>query len=492
MILPRLTAACLLVAPLPALAGASPIVDTGQSRCYDDFRAIPCPAPGQDWYGQDAQHRRHPARYRDNGDGTISDLVTGLMWQKEAQRASWRQAPALAEAARTGGHDDWRVPSIKQLYSLINFDGASGTARPDSRDTPADARPYLDTRFFSFATPEQGRHIDVQYLSATAYTGLTMRGDRAFFGVNFADGRIKAYPQDGGPGRRLWFLRLVRGNPAYGDNAFHDNGDGTVSDRATGLMWSRADSGGFAADLGRTAKRDGRLDWKEALRFCNGLTLAGHRDWRLPSAKELQSLVDYRRSPQATGSAALDPIFAVSAITDEAGHRNWPYFWSATTHLDGPEPGRFAVYVAFGEAQGYPGRRAFGPQGRRDGMEGPPDGRMDGPPQGGMMGEPPPDGMMAGPPPGGGGPPDDTAMLMSMDGPPPGGARPPPGNGRDDETGGATGALLDVHGAGAQRSSPKSGDEAALPRGRGPQGDVLRIYNYARCVRDLPDRVRPD
>ena len=44
--------------------------------------------------------------------------------------------------------------------------------------------------------------------------------------------------------------------------------------------------------------------------------------------------------------------------------------------------------------------------------------------------------------------------------------------------------LLDVHGAGAQRSDPKAGDPAAFPHGRGPQGDVIRIYNYVRCVRD--------
>lgn len=43
--------------------------------------------------------------------------------------------------------------------------------------------------------------------------------------------------------------------------------------------------------------------------------------------------------------------------------------------------------------------------------------------------------------------------------------------------------LLDVHGAGAQRSDPKQGNPAAFPHGRGPQGDVIRIYNFVRCVR---------
>jgi len=42
---------------------------------------------------------------------------------------------------------------------------------------------------------------------------------------------------------------------------------------------------------------------------------------------------------------------------------------------------------------------------------------------------------------------------------------------------------MDVHGAGSQRSDPKSGDPSRFPYGRGPQGDVIRIYNFVRCVR---------
>ncbi len=44
--------------------------------------------------------------------------------------------------------------------------------------------------------------------------------------------------------------------------------------------------------------------------------------------------------------------------------------------------------------------------------------------------------------------------------------------------------LLDVHGAGAQRSDPKTGDPRRYQGGRGPQGDVVRIHNNVRCVRN--------
>jgi hypothetical protein len=53
-------------------------------------------------------------------------------------------------------------------------------------------------------------------------------------------------------------------------------------------------------------------------------------------------------------------------------------------------------------------------------------------------------------------------------------------------------AWIDVHGAGAQRSDPKSGDPAEYASGHGPQGDAVRIYNYARCVRGGEAIYTPD
>ncbi|MGE5504075.1 MAG: DUF1566 domain-containing protein, partial [Actinomycetota bacterium] len=333
-----------------------------------------------------------------------------------------------------------------ELYSLIDFRGSTGTGRPDMDRAPADARPFIDTGVFAFeyptdpaavqATGMRLRFIDAQYISSTVYGGTTMGGNRTFFGVNFADGRIKGYPADRGP--RGWYLKLVRGPTDYGRNEFADKGDGTVADRATGLTWMQADSGdaAFRPLWSATRMGDGRMDWPEALAFCHALPLAGG-GWRLPSAKELQGLVDYSRSPQATRSAALDPVFRATRIIDEAGKADWPAYWTATTHLDGPVPAAGAVIVHFGEALGAP----------QFGMGG---GPMGGPPGGGRgMGGP---GMGRGPT---------------------GGGQPP------------ASAIIDVHGAGAQRSDPKVATlgETFPQWGRGPQGDVRRVYNHVRCVR---------
>jgi len=375
------------------------IVDTDQRHIFSDTGQLrQAPKPGEAFYGQDAFYRGEKARYRDNRDGTVTDLNTSLMWQKTPDltgRVTYAEAMANARKLRLAGHADWRVPTVKELYSLIDFNGCVHSAKPV---------PYIDTRFFDFRYGDESRgerRIDAQYFTSTTYVGLTMGGNETVFGVNFADGRIKGYPSGTTPRGRSFkrFVRYVRGNTAYGANRFVDHKDGTISDLATGLMWAKADSGK-------------PMNWQEALACCEKFELAGHSDWRLPNAKELQSIVDYTRAPDARDPArrgpAIDPVFG---MTDG---ESW--FWTSTTHLDGRVLGERAVYIAFGRATGNMYDRRTGRRGK-----------------------------------------------------------------------------LNVHGAGAQRSDPKSGDPAS-PRwsgGMGPQGDEIRILNYARPVRNIdPAAVR--
>jgi len=380
------------------------IVDTGQHRCYDSRGEIACPRPGAAFYGQDAHYEGNPPAYRDHGDGTVSDLVTGLMWQRDpGEKRTFRQAVAGASRCRVGGYRDWRLPTIKQLYSLILFSGTDPD--PRRRDTSRQ-RPFIDAKVFAFRYGDERRGeriIDSQFATSTKYVGTTMGGNATMFGVNFADGRIKGYPIGRPAGRRekTYHALYVRGNPAYGRNDFHDNGDGTVTDRATGLTWMQVDSG----HLNAGKKRDGRLNWPEALQWAEGLEYAGKSDWRLPSAKELHSLVDYSRSPATTKSAAIAPIFKASPIENEGGRPDFPYYWTSTTHASATRSSS-AAYVAFGRSLGWMRSRRTGQY-----------------------------------------------------------------------------ALMDVHGAGSQRSDPKTGDPSRFPRGRGPQGDLIRIYNHVRCVR---------
>ncbi|MCP5053840.1 MAG: DUF1566 domain-containing protein [bacterium] len=368
---------------VPEANGSSstyPVVDTGQDSCYDDSGGvISPPGTGERFCGQDAQYNGLQMASRNNGDGTVSDLNTDLMWQKTPDfnnLMTWEEAKTYAENLTLGGHDDWRLPTIKELYSIVSFNGSMRTQTP-----------YIDTGYFDFQYPDTStglRDMDAQYWSSTRYTGTTMYGDESAFGFNFADGRIKSYPIYQGPGGTPMarYVRCVRGNTSYGVNDFEDNGDGTVTDHATGLTWMKADSGTG-------------MNWEEALEYSENLVYAGHDDWRLPNAKELQSIVDYTRAPDASDpafrSAAIDPVFE---LTDTES-----YFWTGTSHGDNLA---FGIYVCFGRGL--------------------------------------------------------SALLWN-------------------------GEAVNAHGAGAQRSDPKSGNPADWPNGLGPQSDDIRITNYVRCVR---------
>ena len=210
-----------------------------------------------------------------------------------------------------------------------------------------DLVPFIDTDYFGFGygdTDAGERIIDAQLASSTLYVGTTMNGDETMFGVNFADGRIKGYGTGPLPGQtedKLFYIMYVRGNSDYGINDFEDNGDGTITDNSTGLMWMQADNG------------EG-LTWKDALSYAENSDYAGYSDWRLPNAKELQSIVDYSRSLNTTNSAAIDPLFNATQITNEAGQDDYPWYWSGTTHqtwVDGND-GAWGIYVCFGKATG--------------------------------------------------------------------------------------------------------------------------------------------
>jgi len=318
------------------------VVGTGQTKCYDDRGEISAPQPGQPFYGQDAQHPGPAPRYKENGDGTVSDLVTGLMWiQDPGSKKTFDQAVADAEKCHTGNYGDWRLPTIKELYSLIQLNGIDPD--PMSRDE-SKLTPFIDRSVFKFTYGKEAageRIIDSQFASSTKYVGTTMGGNETMFGVNFADGRIKGYPitDRRRGGQKTYYVLYVRGNPDYGKNKFTDNGDGTITDEATGLTWMKSDSGKG-------------MDWPSALKYAEAMTMADHSDWRLPNAKELQTIIDYTRSPDTTGSAAIDPIFDATEIKNESGKKDFAHYWTSSSHV-GSRGAETATYFAFGRAMGF-------------------------------------------------------------------------------------------------------------------------------------------
>ncbi len=403
--------ACLTVNTDPLPESSYPIVDTGQVKCYDNNAQITAPAFGDAFYGQDAQVNGNQPSYTVSNDGlTVYDNVTGLTWTRTADinndgaidvddkltSAEAMLYPDVLNAVSFGGYKDWRLPTIKELYSLMNFTGEDPSGY--SGDTSG-LVPFIDDETFGFGYGDESageRIIDAQWASSTMYVSTTMNGNETMFGLNLADGRIKGYPTN----NKLYYVYFVRGNTDYGVNNFVDNSDGTITDKATGLMWSQDDCGAVDG----TGPWSG-MNWQDALAWVqaqNSQSYCGYSDWRLPNAKEMQSIVQYTRSPDTTNSAAIDPIFNVTQITNEAGEVDFPWYWTGTTHANTGGQGQSGAYICFGKGLGY-----------------------------------------------------------------------------------WTNVWQDVHGAGCQRSDPKSGDPADYPTGHGPQGDAIRIYNYVRLVRDV-------
>jgi len=338
-----------------------PIVDTAQIKCYDASTEITCPISNATLYGQDAQQTGNQPNYTLSSDGkTVLDNVTKLTWMRgpnttlttpvASDKKTYTAAQEWVNTVNSmsyGGFNDWRLPSIKELYSLIKFNGLD-VGSYNGTDTSS-VTPFIDKTYFNFGygqTSAGERLIDSQYASSNVYVStLADTGIPLLFGVNFADGRIKGYgvqmPIDGT--YKTFFVQLVRGSSNYGVNSFTDNGNQTVTDATTGLTWSKSDSG--------TA-----MTWQEALAWVqtqNAANYLGHNDWRLPNTKELQSVVNYANSPDYNGKPAIDmSFFNTTAIINENGDSDYPYFWTSTSHM-GYSGMVSAVYISFGRALGY-------------------------------------------------------------------------------------------------------------------------------------------
>jgi hypothetical protein len=111
--------------------------------------------------------------------------------------------------------------------------------------------------------------------------------------------------------------------------AYTDNGNGTVTDCNTGLIWQRGDE-----------QNETSRNWREALDYCAGLELAGHRDWRLPTIEELRTLVDPGKS---------DPTINTRYFPDCYSY----HYWSSSTSATNPDDAWLVAFY-FGHAHWYP------------------------------------------------------------------------------------------------------------------------------------------
>jgi hypothetical protein len=112
---------------------------TGQTKCYSSFNfggAAEVQCDQASCKGQDGAYTTgcpSEGRFVDNGDGTVTDTCTGLMWQKDTADVTgdgkrnaddavpWCQALAYCENLSFAGHDDWRLPNVRELQSIVDY-----------------------------------------------------------------------------------------------------------------------------------------------------------------------------------------------------------------------------------------------------------------------------------------------------------------------------------------------------------------------------------
>jgi|GEM_PF-5512599 len=282
-----------------AQAAYSGMAGTGITNCYNDAgTGITCPSEGQNFYGQDGNYR-HTLSYTKldaNGNALVAsatswamvkDNVTGLIWENKTTDSSihdasktynWADAQnvfiAQLNALNFGGHNDWRLPTREELRSIVKY----------SLSSPAITTEYFpNTKSNNYWSSSTGAN-------STSYA----------WNVYFLNGSDNNYNKSGS-----YYVRAVRGG--ISSAAFVDNGNGTVTDTTTGLMWQQA-----------TGNNGAPMTWKAALAYCASLSLAGYADWRLPNIKELDSLADLSRN-----NPAIDTNVFLDTKLDK--------YWSSST-----------------------------------------------------------------------------------------------------------------------------------------------------------------
>jgi len=274
-------------------------------------------------------------RFVDNGNGTVTDTLTGLMWTKDANPAAgtktWQDALDYIKTLNNSnylGHNDWRLPNRSELESMVN----KGQSSPDT---------WLNGQGFT----------NVQsyiYWSSSTYINNPANAWFVWMQFGYLDGNVKTslgsvWPvRSAQPGSYIGYSILSKtGQITCNDMAgtamscsgtgqdgelqigtawptprFTANADQTLTDNLTGLTWSK------------NAKPSGVKLWQDALDYIktlNNSNYLGHNDWRLPNRSELESMVNKGQSLPGIWLNELGFINADSAS-----------YWSSSTYVNNP------------------------------------------------------------------------------------------------------------------------------------------------------------
>jgi len=293
----------------------APVAQTGQTGCWD-ATGIPvtCSGTGQDGDLKNGFPTPAP-HFTDNGDGTITDNLTSLTWSKDANAATipktWQQALDYIKTLNSQnymGHNDWRLPNINELKTLINKD-------------PANLSNWLATQGFTNVQPSFYWSSSTYASAGNKSAALIVYLDQGYLAYNYKTSTVYVWPVRGGQTGSFNSLTIAKTGQtscwdsngaavacantgqdgetqtgtAIPNQRFSYNGDLTITDQATGLIWSKdANAPGPAScNGGNPMLRQGALDYVKCL---NSHAWLGYTDWRLPNLNELSSLADWQQN----------------------------------------------------------------------------------------------------------------------------------------------------------------------------------------------------
>jgi hypothetical protein len=258
----------------------------------------------------------------DSVDGVVTDTVTGLVWQEPTPNntLTWEGAGCYCASLTLAGHQDWRVPTLIELISLID-------------ETIPPPGPNINGVAFP-STVGGGRGEDEMgygYWTSTPEPGNAPAAWKVHFDFLYGNDAT----EDVTSAEHVRCVRQPEQKGAVSPKDHWNIQNGTVYDRFTALTWQEA--------IPSTGGDDGLGDfsWSNAESYCAQLALDGG-GWRLPKVKELATLVDVTTEVPAIDSSAFPGTpgeGSGSAISDS--------FWTSTL-VTGFTTGGLLVDFAYG------------------------------------------------------------------------------------------------------------------------------------------------
>lgn len=311
----------------PALIFKVP--ESGQTTCYDNWGTpITCFATGQD-----GAYTINTLNYTDNGDGTVRDNNTGLVWQKQDNGSTynWYEASGVYHATENpttldycgslalGGNGVWRLPTKNELTMIVDFSSPDPNIPLVGPSIRSDYFPNTQKSWY--------------WAAAILNDPSAVLSPPTNYAVNFGGG-YNGFAAGYLEKSERHYIRCVRGENTPSAHRYVDcstNG-APILDLVTNLEWQKSYEGNDF-DTPRT--------WGSALAYCRGLSNNGFTDWRLPTIKELATLTvesDYKLAPLRDQDLFAVPNYNAS-------------YWSSTTVTN--ENKQDAWSVLAGKNSGY-------------------------------------------------------------------------------------------------------------------------------------------